>query len=115
MEYKSPQERLGQIFGVMGQLAPLIPIAQQQGEEFQFREFLEDVSELTGEPRLKKYFRSAPPPMGFEGQEPGSMRPPGTGQYTRTNVSQGPTSQGRLSMLTEQQPQQPVMSGMGAA
>jgi len=110
MEYKSPQQRLGQAFSIMGQLAPLMPMAQQQGLEFQFDAFLKDVAELAGEPRLTQWFRSAPPPMTEPGQMPG-VRPPGTGQYTRTNISQGPTSAGRLTMLTQQQPQQPIMSG----
>lgn len=113
MEYKSSQQRLAGMFGVMGQIGPLIPLAQQQGMEFRFDAFIEDVAELSDEPRIKKWFRSAPPPMSAPGETPNSIstRPPGTGQYTRTNVSTGPSSAGRLAQMTQQQPQQPVISG----
>jgi hypothetical protein len=110
MEYKSPQQRLSQMFAVLGQVGPLIPLAQEQGMEFQFSAFIEDVAELSDEPRIKKWFRAAPPPMTEPGEQP-AMRPPGTGQYTRTSVSGGATSAGRLQQLTQQQPQQPIMAG----
>src|SRR3972149_6163666 len=54
MEFRSPQERLAGIYGFLQQIRPFIPLAQQQGEEFQFRALLEDVAELSDEPRLKR-------------------------------------------------------------
>lgn len=113
MEYKSPQQRLGQMFQVLGQVAPLLPVAQQQGYEFVFEEFINDVAELTGEPRWKKWFRSAPPQFTQSSGEMPAARPPGTGQYTRTNISGGATSNGRLQQLMQMGggEQQPVMQG----
>ncbi len=114
LEYKSPQARLAGIWGTVNQLAPLMPMAQQQGFEFQFGAFIECIAELSNEPRLNTFFRPAPPPMTQPGEDASqvSTRPPGTGQYTRTSVSAGPTSSSRLSMMQQQAaPEQPMIMG----
>ncbi len=107
MEYKSPQERLGSIMQAVQAITPLLPMAQQQGQEFQFQELWKDIADLSNEPRLLDYFRSAPPPMELpqgQAQPMGGANKP-NGNYTRTNVSEK-TNGGELEQLLAQQPQQ---------
>ena len=109
MEYRSSEARLAGLQQDLQVLGPMIPLAQQQGLEFQFQEVVNDISDLRAEPRIKRWFRMAQPREPQEGGP--SMRPPGTGQYTRTSVSEK-TGDGQLQALMQQQPSEPVGMAM---
>lgn len=114
MVQRTSGERLGTIMQGIQALMPLMPAMQQQGYEFQPQEFLKDFADLSNEPRIARYFRQAVPPMGMEQpqQKMGAVRPPGTGQYTRTNVSEK-TGSGQLEALMTQQPTEQPAGMMG--
>ena len=105
MEYVSPQVKLAQIRQTIQGIMPIFPMLQQQGVQFDAQEYLKLESKYQNLPQLLDVFSfTMPPPMGMQGTEGsvsgGSSQPR---EYIRRNVSQGPTSQGRMNQAFTQQ------------
>jgi hypothetical protein len=109
MAYKTPQERAGVLMQMVQQLAPLFPMLQQQGWEFDLGRFLELQSELLSEPRLLEVFKPGgpkpPEQQGGGGQHDATQAPVTTRNNVRTSVTGPPSDaareQGVMQMMSQ--------------
>lgn len=89
----SPEQRLAQMSSIMSEVIQGLPILQQQGYIPDFAAYIRKKAEYMDFPGLDEILRMIPTAPGQQqeaGQQGGEaprVRPPGTGQYTRTSVS----------------------------
>lgn len=102
MQYRSPQQRLAFLSGLVKEMLPLMPLLQQQGIMFDMQFYLKKVAEYADEPDVTSLFsvQEPPPPQGPEGggDSPStSMRnmPAGDTTHEYTRRSEGNEQAGR--------------------
>lgn len=90
MRYRSPQERLQFLSGLVQQMLPMLPILQQQGVMFDAQFYMKKVAEYSDEPDVAQLFTIQEPPPPTEGggaAEPlGGTGGPNGGDYVRRSV-----------------------------
>lgn len=90
MRYRSPQERLQFLSGLVQQMLPMLPILQQQGVMFDAQFYMKKVAEYSDEPDVAQLFTIQEPPPPTDGggaAEPlGGAGGPNGGDYVRRSV-----------------------------
>ncbi len=104
MQYRSPQQRLAFLSGLVKEMVPLMPLLQQQGITFDMQFYLKKVAEYSDEPDVAGLFTIAepPPPQGPGG--PSTDAPPKgdtTHEYTRRSVGADTQANREGDMMNE--------------
>lgn len=90
--YRTPQERLQFIMGVVKEMMPMLPMLQQQGIQFDAMKYFQKIAEYADEPDINDLFTVAEPVMPPEsgGGGSGSKMPAETSrEYIRKSESNG--------------------------
>ncbi len=106
----SPEQRVGQWMQLFQQLImPMAPMLMQQGAAIDFVAFVKKMAQYMGLPDLDEVLRIIPVDIAAQQEQQGGgsdqsprIRPPGTGEYTRTSVS-GPEAQDQEVMAAMQE------------
>jgi hypothetical protein len=102
MVFKSPEQKLQELFGVMNQLAPLWPMMQSSGISIDGQEIVEQISNLLNRPELKRILTFSAPAQELGGDENTIRQSPVTSRETvRRNVPTGGTADSRSSILQQ--------------
>ncbi len=106
--YKTPQQKLNELFATLDKLAPLWPMFQASGATLDAKELLEQVADLLDRPELKRIITFGVTADELGGDQNTIRQSPVTSRETiRRNVPTGGTPESRSSIL------QQVMGGGG--
>jgi hypothetical protein len=109
MKYKTPQEKLNELFATLQQIAPLWPMFQASGANLDVRELVNIISDLQNRPELKRIITFVSQQMpGVAGDHQAHQSPVTTRNVVRRNVPTGGTPEARSNIL------QQVLSGASA-
>lgn len=104
--FKTPQQRLNELFAVIERLAPLWPMLQASGATLDAKELVDQIADLLDRPELKRVITFAVMADQLGGDENTIRQSPITSRETiRRNVPTGGTPESRSSVL------QQVLSG----
>jgi len=106
MVYKTPSQKLQEIFATLRELAPLWPMFQASGATLAVQELLQLIADLQGRPELLRIITFATPADQLGGDQNTIRQSPITTRETvRRNVPTGGTAESRSAIL------QQVLSG----
>jgi len=106
MVYKTPQQKLQELFGMFREIAPLWPMMQASGMTLDGQAIVEEISRLLDRPEFTKFITFANPAMELGGDQNTIRQSPVTTRNTvRRNVPTGGTADSRSALL------QQVLSG----
>ena len=107
MVFKTPEQKLQELFQVLREIAPLWPMFQASGAALDAKAIVEEIARLKNRPEFKQFITFADP-MGMLGGDQNTVRqaPHTTRETIRKNVSGGGTEQARNNALI-----QTLMSG----
>lgn len=106
MVYKTPTQKLEELYATLDKLAPLWPMFQAQGATLDVRAVLDEIARLLDRPELKQFITFADPQGELGGDENTVRQSPVTTRNTvRRNIPTGGTPESRSSVL------QQVLSG----
>lgn len=107
MVYKTPQQKLQEIFSVMREIAPLWPMFQASGVSLDVVAYLDEIQDLLDQPAFKRFFTAAFPSDQLGGDQNTIRQSPVTSRETvRRNIPTGGTAENRSAVL-----QQALMGG----
>lgn len=90
MPYRSPDERLALLSAAIQRIAQVVQIAAT-GQPMDIEYYINTEADYNGLPELKELYSDLLPQYNVAKEKAGlTVRPPGTGEYSRTNVSQQP-------------------------
>lgn len=102
MVYKSPQQKLNELFATLERIAPLWPMFQSSGATLDARELLQIIADLQNRPELMRIITFAFPAAELGGDENSIRQSPVTTRNTvRRNVPTGGTADSRSSILQQ--------------
>jgi hypothetical protein len=106
MVYKTPRQKLDELFAVLNQLAPMWPMFQASGATLDAEAIVEEIARLLDRPELTKFitFATSAPSLGGD-ENTVRQSPVTTRNNVRTNVPTGGTPEARSNIL------QQVLSG----
>jgi hypothetical protein len=108
--FKTPQQRLNELFATIERIAPLWPMFQASGATLNAQELIEQIADLLDRPELKRIITFAVMADQLGGDENTIRQSPITSRETiRRNVPTGGTPESRSSIL-----QQVLAGGSGA-
>ena len=109
MVFKTPEQKLQELFQVLQQLAPLWPMFQALGASLDAEAIVEEIARLKNRPEFKRFITfAAPAPMLGGDQNTVRQSPVTTRETVRRNVPTGGTHEARSQIL-----QQALMGGGG--
>jgi hypothetical protein len=102
MVFKTPEQKLQELFQVLREIAPLWPMFQASGAALDAKAIVEEIARLKNRPEFKQFITFADP-MGMLGGDQNSVRqsPHTTRETIRKNVSGGGTEQARNNALIQ--------------
>ena len=107
MVFKTPEQKLQELFQVLRELAPMWPMFQASGATFDAQAIVEEIARLKNRPEFKRFITFADPMGELGGDENTVRQSPITSRETvRKNVPTGGTQANRSSIL-----QQAMMGG----
>jgi len=102
MVYKSPSQKLSELFATLDKLAPLWPMFQASGASLDVRELLQIITDLQNRPELNRIITFATPASELGGDQNTIRQSPVTSRETvRRNVPTGGTAESRSSILQQ--------------
>jgi hypothetical protein len=107
MIFKTPEQKLQELFQVLREVAPLWPMFQAAGAALDAKAIVDEIARLKNRPEFRRFITFANP-MGPLGGDENTIRqsPHTTREIIRKNVSGGGTEQARNNALI-----QSLMSG----
>lgn len=102
MIFKTPEQKLQELFQVLREVAPLWPMFQASGAALDAEAIVDEIARLKDRPEFRRFITFADP-MGMLGGDQNSIRqsPHTTRETIRKNVSGGGTEQARNNALIQ--------------
>lgn len=102
MIFKTPEQKLQELFQVLREIAPLWPMFQASGAALDAEAIVDEIARLKDRPEFRRFITFADP-MGMLGGDQNSVRqsPHTTRETIRKNVSGGGTEQARNNALIQ--------------
>jgi hypothetical protein len=98
MVFKTPEQKLQELFQVLQQIAPLWPMFQASGATLDAEAIVDEIARLKNRPEFKRLITFANPAMMLGGDENTVRQSPVTSRETiRRNVGTGGTAEARSS------------------
>lgn len=102
MVFKTPQQHLQEIYGVLHEIAPLWPMFQAAGYTLDVEALLDEFARLMNKPILKRLITAAIQPEMLGGDENTVRQSPVTSRETvRKNISTGGTKDARSAAIIQ--------------
>lgn len=102
MIFKTPEQKLQELFQVLREIAPLWPMFQASGASIDAEAIVEEIARLKNRPEFKRFITFAAPAEMLGGDENTIRQSPVTSRETiRKNVSAGGTEQARTNALVQ--------------
>ena len=102
MVFKTPEQKLQELFQVLQELAPLWPMFQASGASLDAEAIVEEISRLKNRPEFKRFITFASPADMLGGDQNTIRQSPVTSRETiRKNVPTGGTADSRSSILQQ--------------
>jgi hypothetical protein len=102
MVFKTPEQKLQEIFQVLREIAPLWPMFQASGATLDAAAIVDEIARLKNRPEFKRFITFAAPPMMLGGDQNTVRQSPVTSRETvRRNVPTGGTQEARTSALVQ--------------
>lgn len=121
MVFKTPEQKLQELFQVLQQIAPLWPMFQASGMTLDAQAIVDEIARLKNRPEFKRFITSAIPTDMLGGDQNTVRQSPVTSRETiRRNVPSGGTEQARSNTMirdlmagakSSTNPQQRAMQG----
>ena len=106
MIFKTPEQKLQELFQVLQQIAPLWPMFQASGASLNAEAIVDEIARLKNRPEFKRFITFANPAAMLGGDQNTIRQSPVTSRETvRKNIGTGGTKDARSSIM------QQVMSG----
>ena len=102
MVFKTPEQKLQELFQVLQQIAPLWPMFQASGATLDAEAIVDEIARLKNRPEFKRFITFANPAMELGGDQNTVRQSPVTSRETvRKNVSTGGTADARSSAMIQ--------------
>jgi hypothetical protein len=102
MIFKTPEQKLQELFQVIREIAPLWPMFQSSGASIDAQAIVEEIARLKNRPEFKRFITFAAPAEMLGGDENTVRQSPVTSRETvRKNVSSGGTEAARSNALIQ--------------
>lgn len=102
MIFKTPEQKLQELFQVLREIAPLWPMFQASGASIDAEAIVDEIARLKNRPEFKRFITFAAPAEMLGGDENTVRQSPVTSRETiRRNVSAGGTEQARSNALIQ--------------
>jgi len=102
MIFKTPEQKLQELFQVLREIAPLWPMFQASGASIDAEAIVDEIARLKNRPEFKRFITFANPAEMLGGDENTIRQSPVTSRETiRRNVSGGGTEQARNNALIQ--------------
>jgi hypothetical protein len=102
MVFKTPEQKLQELFQVLQQLAPLWPMFQASGATLDAEAIVDEIARLKNRPEFKRFITFASPAMMLGGDENTIRQSPVTSRETvRRNVPTGGTAEARTNSMVQ--------------
>ena len=102
MIFKTPEQKLQELFQVIREIAPLWPMFQASGASIDAQAIVEEIARLKNRPEFKRFITFAAPAEMLGGDENTVRQSPVTSRETvRKNVSSGGTEAARSNALIQ--------------
>jgi hypothetical protein len=101
MVFKTPEQKLQEMYQFIQQLAPIWPMCQASGATFDAEAFVDEVARLKNRPEFKRLITFASPAMMMGDQNAATKSPVTSRETVRKNVSTGGTQANRSSELVK--------------
>lgn len=102
MVFKTPEQKLQELFQVIREIAPLWPMFQASGASIDAQAIVEEIARLKNRPEFKRFITFAAPAEMLGGDENTVRQSPVTSRETvRKNVSAGGTEAARSNALIQ--------------
>jgi hypothetical protein len=102
MIFKTPEQKLQELFQVIREIAPLWPMFQASGASIDAQAIVEEIARLKNRPEFKRFITFAAPAEMLGGDENTVRQSPVTSRETiRRNVSSGGTEAARSNALIQ--------------
>jgi len=102
MIFKTPEQKLQELFQVLREIAPLWPMFQASGASIDAEAIVDEIARLKNRPEFKRFITFASPAEMLGGDENTVRQSPVTSRETiRRNVSAGGTEQARSNALIQ--------------
>jgi len=102
MVFKTPEQKLQELFQVLQELAPLWPMFQASGASLDAEAIVEEIARLKNRPEFKRFITFASPADMLGGDQNTIRQSPVTSRETiRKNVPTGGTADSRSSILQQ--------------
>jgi hypothetical protein len=102
MVFKTPEQKLQELFQVLQQIAPLWPMFQASGATLDAEAIVDEIARLKNRPEFKRFITFAAPAMMLGGDENSVHSPAVTSRETiRKNVPTGGTKENRSAALIQ--------------
>ena len=101
MVFKTPEQKLQELFQVLRELAPLWPMFQAQGASLDAQAIVEEIARLKNRPEFNRFITFAPQEMMAAGGDQNTVRqsPVTTRETVRRNIPTGGTAENRTNSL----------------
>ena len=102
MVFKTPEQKLQELFQVLQQIAPLWPMFQASGATLDAKAIVDEIARLKNRPEFKRFITFAIPDDQFGGEEDAVRQSPVTSRETvRRNIPTGGTEDARSSAMIQ--------------
>jgi len=102
MVFKTPEQKLQELFQVLQQIAPLWPMFQASGASLDAEAIIDEIARLKNRPEFKRFITFAAPSPMLGGDQNTVRQSPVTSRETiRRNVPTGGTREARSAMLQQ--------------
>lgn len=102
MVFKTPEQKLQELFQVLQQIAPLWPMFQASGATLDAEAIVDEIARLKNRPEFKRFITFATPAMELGGDQNTIRSPAVTSRETvRRNVPTGGTAANRSSTMIQ--------------
>lgn len=102
MVFKTPEQKLQELFQTLQQIAPLWPMFQASGATLDAEAILDEIARLKNRPEFKRFITFANPAMMLGGDQNTVKQSPVTSRETvRRNIPTGGTQEARSSAMIQ--------------
>ena len=102
MTYKSPQQKLAELFSILDHVGRMWPMFQASGATLDAREILKEIARLQDQPELLRFITFATPADRLGGDENTIRQSPNTTrEHIRRNIPTGGTAESRSSIMQQ--------------
>lgn len=102
MVFKTPEQKLQELFQVLQQIAPLWPMFQASGATLDAEAIVDEIARLKNRPEFKRFITFANPAMMLGGDQNTVRQSPVTSRETvRKNIPTGGTQEARMNATVQ--------------